>query len=170
MTIKIVLHPYILKLFKKYNIENEYNLPDSFKMEIKKIESYVVRHTVCQVSTKNFNKDCALLIAGKTTIDKEFNDKIEEIGDEVVKERMKLIPYNKIASLILFWIELYRRNIDGKFDCCELKYAYSLEHIMPQKWEKYWKQDNCPVLSVETNKKLQTKKPQQKYVGQRYMN
>lgn len=145
------LHPYILKLFKKYNIEDEYDLPDAFKMEIKKIESYVLRHIVCQVSTKNFNKDCAMLIAEKTTIDKAVNDKIMEIGDEIVTEKLKSIPNNKIASLILFWIELRRRYVEGKFDSNELKYVYSLEHIMPQKWGEYWNQDDCPVVSIETN-------------------
>ena len=151
------LHPYILKLFKKYNIQDECNLPNEFRMEIKEIESYVMRHTVCQVSTKNFNKDCALLIAGKTTIAKEFSDKIAEIGDEIVKERLKSIPNNKVASLILFWIELHRRYNDRKFDVCELKYTYSLEHVLPQKWEEYWKQENCPVLSTETNEVIMDK-------------
>ena len=145
------LHPYILKLIKKYNIEDEYNLPEAFRTEIMKIESFVVRHTICQVSTKNFNKDCAMLIAEKYTIDKAFNDKAAEIGDEIVKEKLKYISNNKVASLILFWIELHRRHTDRRFDSDELKYSYSLEHIMPQKWEEYWNLDTCPVVSTETD-------------------
>ena len=146
------LHPYILKLFKKYNIEDENDLPNEFKEELKKIEKYVIRHAICQVSTKNFNKDCALLIAGKNTIEKSYNDKLTEIGDEVVKEKLKAIPKNsnKVASLVLFWIELYRRDIDRKFETQELKYVYTLEHVMPQKWEEYWNINACPVLSVAT--------------------
>lgn len=46
--------------------------------------------------------------------------------------------YNKNAALLLFWIELYRRNRDQKHDTTELKFNYSLEHVMPQKWEEYW--------------------------------
>lgn len=144
------LHPYILKLFKEYEIEDEYRLPEEFKEELRRIEKYVIRHTVCQVSIKNFNKDCALLIAGKATIGKFFHDKEHEIGDEAVKEKLKTIPYNKVASLILFWIELHRKAVDGRFDTQELKYVYSLEHIMPQKWEEYWNFSECPVRSVAT--------------------
>lgn len=144
------LHPYILKLFKEYNIDDESNLPTEFKEKLKQIEKYVLRHAICQVSTKNFNKDCALLIAGKTTIEKSLDDKVDEIGDEVVKEKLKYIPYNKVASLILFWIELRRRVVDRRFDMQELKYVYSLEHIMPQKWEDYWNFSACPAVSVAT--------------------
>lgn len=155
------LHPYILKLFKEYNIEDEYNLPIEFKEELKRIEKYVLRHAVCQVSTKNFNKDCALLIAGKTTIEKSLGEKVDEIGDEVVKEKLKFVPYNKVASLILFWVELHRRVIDRKFDTLELKYVYSLEHIMPQKWEDYWNFSVCPVVSVATKEVIADKEKSQ---------
>lgn len=144
------LHPYILKLFKEYNIDDEYILPESFKEEIKKIEGYVLRHTLCHISTKNFNKECALLIAGKTTIDKEIIDKATVIGDDIVREKLKTIPHNKVASLILFWIELRRRHLDNKFNIKELKYTYSLEHVLPQKWEEFWNIDICPVVSTDT--------------------
>lgn len=153
------LHPYILKLFKQYNIEDVDDLPDALRKEMKKIESYVLRHTICGATTKNFNKECAMFIAEKTTVDKAFNDKESEIGNAVVAEMLKFIPLskNKAASLILFWIELHRRHIDKKFDSNELKYTYSLEHIMPQKWEAYWNQDNCPVISIETNTAITNK-------------
>lgn len=144
------LHPYILKLFKDYNIQDDNNLPNEFKEKINLIEKYVLRHAVCKVSTKNFNKDCALLIAGKTTIEKSFEDKALELGDDRVKEGLKEISYNKIGSLILFWIELYRRSVDKNFDIKELKYVYSLEHVMPQKWENHWRFDVCPAISVVT--------------------
>lgn len=139
-----------MKLFKEYNIDDEYILPESFKEEIKKIEGYVLRHTLCHISTKNFNKECALLIAGKTTIDKEIIDKATVIGDDIVREKLKTIPHNKVASLILFWIELRRRHLDNKFNIKELKYTYSLEHVLPQKWEEFWNIDICPVVSTDT--------------------
>lgn len=148
------LHPYILKLFSEHNIKDENELPEALKTEIKKLESYVIRHAVCQVTTKNFNKECASLIAGKTTIDKMLVDKAKEIGDTVVRGKLKSMPSNKIASLVLFWIELRRRYMDSKFDTNELKYVYSLEHVMPQKWEGHWSQGVCPVISVETRQAI----------------
>ena len=45
---------------------------------------------------------------------------------------------NREATLILFWIELKRRYDSKKYDLKELKYDYTLEHIMPQKWEENW--------------------------------
>ena len=45
---------------------------------------------------------------------------------------------NKNAALLLFWVELYRRANDNKESIKELKYNYSLEHLMPQKWEEHW--------------------------------
>lgn len=143
------LHPYILKLLKEYHIREDEDLPVTLQTELERIESYVLRHLICQVSTKNFNKDCAMLIAGKTTIDKEMKNKKEEIGDEAVSQKLKTVPYHKVASVILFWIELRRRSMDNKFDVRELKYVYSLEHVMPQKWETFWGPDDCPVINTD---------------------
>lgn len=145
------LHPFILKLFKDYSIANEHDLPLEFKEEINKIEKYVLRHAVCRVSTKNFNKVCALLIAGKTTIDKENAEKQAELGDGNVKESLKNLCDNRIGALVLFWIELKRRYLDGLYDEQELKYVDTLEHIMPQKWEEFWTLDKCPVINVNDN-------------------
>lgn len=50
--------------------------------------------------------------------------------------------------MALFWIELTRRGTDNKHDGQELKYVYSLEHVMPRKWEQYWGTDVCPVYDV----------------------
>jgi len=71
---------------------------------------------------------------------------------------------NKNAALLLFWIELYRRHKDNKFDTKELKYVYSLEHIMPQRWEEYWynvpekkKADGSQMTAEEAKKDRQDK-------------
>lgn len=146
------LHPYILKLFKDYNIQTEDELPKTFYDELKKIENFVIRHIVSNTSMKNFNKVCALLIAGKTTIDKEMEEKKETLCDEAICASLYSVRSNKIATLILFWIELKRRSLDGKYATKELKYVYSLEHIMPQAWEAYWGINDCEVYSYETGK------------------
>lgn len=156
------LHPYILKLFKDYDIKDENNYKVEFLEKIKEIERYVIRHYVCQVSTKNFNKDCAMLINGKTTISKLTEDKHSELSDISVRNHLKEIYNNKIAAVILFWIELKRRSEDTKFDIKELKYTYSLEHIMPQKWEEYWNIDILPVIDVNNNIEINDKEEAQK--------
>jgi len=44
---------------------------------------------------------------------------------------------------------LYRRNNDSRYDRDELKYTYTLEHVMPQKWEEYW--SSVPVVGDDGN-------------------
>ncbi len=56
---------------------------------------------------------------------------------------------NKNDTLLLFWVELYRRANDSKQSVKELKYNYSLEHIMPQKWEEYW--SNIDIVDNASN-------------------
>ena len=81
--------------------------------------------------------------------------KLAELTNDDVRNGLTSIV-NKNATLLLFWVELYRRANDSKQSVKELKYNYSLEHIMPQKWEEYWSQvdavDNAS--NVITDKEL----------------
>lgn len=141
-------HAYILMLLKEHKVQDEDELPDVFIKEIYDIERLVIRHVLCGVTMKNFNKDCMDLISGNQTTEGMLKEKDQELSDEKIKESLRKMGSNKIATLLLFWIELYRRSNDNKHDV-ELKYNFSLEHVMPQSWEKYW-----PVTSpcvVDTN-------------------
>lgn len=84
-------------------------------------------------------------------------DKANELSDKAVTAHLKEMYNNKTATLVLFWIELKRRFEDSKFDIKELKYTYSLEHIMPQKWEKYWNIDLLPVIDINTDSEITNK-------------
>lgn len=145
------LHSYILMLLKNFPADEEGNLPKELIRELKNIETMVIRYTLCKASTKNFNKVCALLISGKTTVQNEMNDKRDDVDDRAVIKSLCNIS-NKMATLLLFWIELYRRSNDQKFDDKQLHYSYSLEHIMPQSWEKNWGIDKVPVVTVDNEK------------------
>lgn len=121
-------HPYILSLFYQYS-ENETELTE----ELRKLESLVVRRMITKDETKSYNKMCKEFIKDHTAIDL----KIAEQTNEEIVIGLKYIA-NKNAALLLFWVELYRRNNDSKESVKELKYNYSLEHVMPQKWEEFW--------------------------------
>jgi len=121
-------HPYILLLFLKYE-KDERTLID----ELKKLEKFVFRRVIAKADTKNYNKLCKDFIKDSTELDR----KILEVTDIDVKAGLTGVS-NKNAALILFWIELHRRHIDSKQSLKELKYTYSLEHIMPQKWKEFW--------------------------------
>ena len=77
------------------------------------------------------------MISGKRTPTELLEDKAFELNDANVKLALRRMTSNKIASLILFWIELKRRSVDNKHEH-ELKYNFSLEHVMPQSWNQFW--------------------------------
>lgn len=147
--------PYILKLLNDNHIEKDSSIPDELATQFALLESYVMRHILCGVTTKSFNKECMSLVYGEKTIEDLLNEKHDDINDQVVRLKLLAIPGNKIAALILFWIELKRRGSSNLYDGDpELKYSYSLEHIMPQKWRQYWSQDSVQVIDVSTGEPI----------------
>ena len=132
-------HPYILSLFFKYD-SNETKLLE----ELHKVEILVVRRMITKSETKSYNKICKEFIKDNSAID----TKITEQTDDEVKNGLTSIV-NKNATLLLFWVELYRRSNDSKQSVKELKYNYSLEHLMPQKWEEYW--SKVAIVDVDGN-------------------
>ena len=133
-------HPYILWLFYKY----ENNETELLK-ELHKIEIFVIRRMITKSETKSYNKLCKELIKDNSVID----NKISEFTETEIMNGLNSIS-NKNATLLLFWVELYRRANDKKQSVKELKYNYSLEHIMPQKWEEYW--NSVDIVDNEGNK------------------
>jgi len=127
-------HPFILHIIKN---------KDENKQEkyFKYLENFVICNTVTQkVPIKNYNKLIKQFIKNPEKL-----KEVMEITRENIEMGFRKVS-NKLASLILFWIELYLRQNrqKGKNDILELKYAYSLEHIMPVKWKKYWNFDKVP--------------------------
>ncbi len=133
-------NPYILYLYNKYSDDGE-----TLQKLLRELEIYVIRRFICNLTAKNYNKIC------KDCIDDE--DKIRnllinesEMNDANFEAAFKKVN-NKQAALILFWIELYKRSVDKKYDLKKLSYKYTLEHIMPQKWEEYW--SSVPVVGED---------------------
>lgn len=121
-------HPLILHVLRKETDESKQL--EAFKL----LEKYVVRRMITNETFKNFNKMCKDFIADIS----ELKSKSNEIADDRISAAIRDIG-NKPATLLLFWIELYRKMEEtNKYDVDYLKYSYSLEHVMPQKWETYW--------------------------------
>jgi len=123
-------HPFILYVFKKFQDREE-----EIKNILANLERFVVRRMIARQETKNYNKYCKEFINNH----KSILEKLKETTDQDISNGLRKITSNKNATLLLFWVELYRKHKDNKYDTKELKYAYSLEHIMPQKWEEHWK-------------------------------
>lgn len=146
-------HPYILSLFRKF-AGNDSELEKS----LMKLETLVLRRTICNSEAKNYNKLCKDFIGDPMKIDII----LAETTNEIVKNGLLHIS-NKHAALLLFWVELYRRKNDNRYDRDELKYTYTLEHIMPQKWEEFWSaipvigEDGAPIMDTEAAKQYRYK-------------
>lgn len=127
-------HPFLLYILKNYS--NEDDLISIFN----KLEKFLIRNMIARMeNTKNYNKLC-----------KQFIDDLKNL-----EQKLNSIPWSKVtygffnisnraSTLLLFWLELYRRTNDDNYDEKELKYDYTLEHIMPIKWEKNWNFSHVP--------------------------
>ncbi len=120
-------HPFILYVLK--NRKDEDVRGEIFR----KLEKFIIRRLITNGDTKGYNKICKEFIDNLDSL----TEKSCENSDEDVSIGLKKIE-NRPAALLLFWIELRRRSLDQGFDIKELKYSYSLEHLMPQKWEEHW--------------------------------
>lgn len=128
-------YPFILYTFKKYQ-----NNEEQLKRVFRNLEKYVMRNMISKnTDIKKYNKLCKQFIEDENKLLEELN---KNPFDERVEEGLKRVN-NKDASLLLFWIELYRRYKEN-YDLKELKYDYSLEHIMPQRWEEFWNLKDVP--------------------------
>lgn len=120
------LHPFILFVLRTRATEEAHR-------HLARLERFVVRRIVAGHETKSFNKLAKQLIKDPETL----LERLRETTDEDVRTGLTSIS-NKVAKVVLFWIELRRRNGDKKFDEVALSFNYSLEHIMPQKWSTHW--------------------------------
>lgn len=127
-------YPYLLQqlyLWKKGNISEE-----DLRNHFKEIENYVVLNAICKGSTKNYNNECIQMVEGRKT-PLEFRESCLSISEVNFIDGLRRMTTNKLPTLLLFWIELYNRSKEI-VDIKRLKYGYTLEHIMPQKWTANW--------------------------------
>ena len=141
-------NPYVLKLVHK-------GLSEASKKELADLETLVVRAAIVHSipCTKNYNKFCHQFLMGNYGPRALLANPDYYLDDARVAESLAdLRSDNSLPTLLLFWIELYR--IKGALSSNEeLKYRYSLEHVMPTKWKEHW--DEIPVYGegdvVETD-------------------
>lgn len=124
------------------------------------LESYLVRRTVVGLSNKNYNRLFTTWIADfkeradfgfghlQNTIAAADTDTSRMPTDEEVKRGFrKTFLYNKTAREVLYLIALHQLDNNAYKDSVRRLLpvtAYSVEHIMPKKWEANW---NRPKLS-----------------------
>ena len=110
---------------------------DINKNDFLRIESYVVRRRLASKGTSEYADKCGTIINNGTAILENEMEAVDSGMTDLDIERLLLYPNEKFARLVLFIIELYLRR-DGKQDVSSLNFIYTLEHIMPKKWEEKW--------------------------------
>ncbi len=136
------LIPYSLYILKNIEDENQRNELFAF------IESYVMRRMIVNATTKNYNQLFTdRLISNKILSSEEFvqflvkrNDKVNFFpNDTELKQGFdNSILINKQTAGIIYLIESKIRNRDKQATQLLGINKYSLEHLMPKKWENKW--------------------------------
>lgn len=136
------LIPYVLFVLKNVPDENQRNELFEF------LESYVMRRMVVKATTKNYNQLFTdRLISNKIITKGQFqkylnsrNDKINYLpNDTELKHGFdNSILINKQSAGIIYLLESKIRNRHKQATQLLGISNYSLEHLMPKKWENKW--------------------------------
>lgn len=124
-------NPYVLKVLKE--------MPQQAENRFMNLEKFIIHRFIYDGTTKNYNQCCEKLM----TVEDDARYLNEYMKDSPVQNDSYKIRFRKFnnnqARLLLFLVEMYCRN--GEED----KYSdglridtFSLEHIMPQKWQNSW--------------------------------
>ena len=166
------IFPLVLYLYK--NIKNRDDLLQSFKI----LESFIALRQICKFTNKNYNKifiqiirslDKPKLKDDPTSIDISSKHLLEilssftEFGNrfptelEIQEAFQRSIISNKQAGEILYLIAL--KDIDSEYSDSKTlsSKSFSVEHMMPKKWEENWKESDFNELDkFNRNQKLLT--------------
>ena len=137
--------PLMLYIMKQVQDESE------LKKILAVLESYIARRTICKLTTKNYNNlFLGLLIEIKKWDEITSKKLLEKLltytedtnifpsDDQVKAAVLEKALINKYTREILYIISLYDLN-DPKTDNHSLSLeGFSLEHLMPKKWENNW--------------------------------
>ncbi|WP_242928601.1 DUF262 domain-containing protein [Pontibacter vulgaris] len=136
------LIPYILYVLK--NVQDQQQQADLFEF----IESYVMRRIVVNATTKNYNQLFTdRLISNQILSKEQFQEFLSNQDDRVNylpnnKELKRgfdeVVLINKQAAGIIYFLESKIRNRSRQATQLLGISRYSLEHLMPKKWENKW--------------------------------
>lgn len=154
------LIPYVLYVLKNVANDNERNELFEF------LETFIMRRMVAHANTKNYNQLFTDRLINNEILSKskflEFlegqEDKVNFLpSDEELKngfENSYLI--NKQTAGILYFIESKIRNRQLQSTQLLGINKYSLEHLMPKKWENNWGKLSNQEDKIKRNRKLLT--------------
>lgn len=154
------LIPYTLYILR--NISDETTKNELFGI----IETYIMRRMITHSDTKNYNQLFTdKLINNRVLSKQEFLDYVEKredkvnflpTDDDLEKGFNNSILINKQSTGILYFIESKIRNRNLQSTSLRGIEDYSLEHLMPKKWENNWQNSLTDEEKSFRNRKLLT--------------
>lgn len=128
-----MFYPFVLKILKEANGD----LTDTKLIEqAKMLETFVMRRRIVGGSVSDYASKCNLILnKGVKQLFVQTGEREISISDVEIKMALTNVN-NETARMVLFWIELSRKNKNSDID--GLTYTYTLEHIMPLKWQENW--------------------------------
>lgn len=154
------LIPYVLYVLKNVANDNDRNQLFNF------IETYIMRRMVVHANTKNYNQLFTDRLINNQILSKEQfvaflegqADKVNFLPtDDELKEGFdKQVLTNKQTAGILYFIESKIRNRAKQSTRLLGINKYSLEHLMPKKWENNWGKLSNQEDKIKRNRKLLT--------------
>lgn len=129
--------PFVLKVI--------FNKPDNYENILFELQRFVLSRYLFDAKTKNYNKCCSIMLARENPIEYllNYNYKEDPIDFSKFPNKVHKVKNNHEGTLLLFLIEEILRYGNEKKYCNNLRYNYSLEHIMPKKWTDNWLDVKC---------------------------
>ena len=135
-----MFYPYVLMRIKDVNKDlKDASLCHDFNV----LESFIVRRRLSGKGVTDYAIKCDQIIhpeEGENNIlgvlAKEMSDSNSNVCDDVISSYIDKVN-NDTAKAILFTYELYKRN-QPMHDNQKLQYGFTLEHIIPKKWQNHW--------------------------------
>ncbi len=154
------LIPYALFVLK--NVKNKTERNEIFEY----LESYIMRRMIVKASTKNYNQLFTDRLISNNILSKENlkayiaerSDKVNfyPSNEDLTKGFNNSALINKQAAGIIYFLESKIRNRNRQSTQLLGIRKYSLEHLMPKKWENNWDKLESKEKRDLRNKKLLT--------------
>lgn len=142
-----MFYPYVLKRMADVDCNFE---DGSLAHDFSVLESFVVRRRLSGRGVTDYAIKCNQMLREedglKNALISELISEDSSTNDRSFVANAARIKNRETAKIILFCIELYRRN-DPKYDINALQYNYTLEHVIPQKWEANW--SSVPIYTED---------------------
>lgn len=130
-------NPYILQLYKLNESDRD--------SKLLALQRFVLKRFLWKATIKNYNKCCLSLLesSNPNSYLDSYNDQTIDVDWTAFPSGVKHVKNNQ-GTLLLFIIEMIRRSKKGEDNYSDtLLYNKTLEHVLPQKWEKNWLNVPC---------------------------